>query len=86
MPLLLTKDAFCKKSGRRSAQNRLRIDLAAGDTTVGSRPIPPGILAELHCIAVREGVPVASVALSGIEILLGEHRAREAHDDESADR
>jgi hypothetical protein len=36
---LLTKDAFCKKSGLRSAQNRLRIDLAAGDTTVGPRPI-----------------------------------------------
>ena len=35
---LLTKDAFCKKSGLRSAQNRLRIDLAAGDTTIGSRP------------------------------------------------
>jgi hypothetical protein len=48
-------------------------------------PVPPEILAELHRIAVREGVPVASVALSGIEILLGEHRAREAHDDESAD-
>jgi hypothetical protein len=49
-------------------------------------PIPPEILAELHCIAVREGVPVASIALSGIEILLGQHRAREAHDDDSADR
>jgi hypothetical protein len=49
-------------------------------------PIPPEILAELHRIAVREGVPVASVALSGIEILLGQHRAREAHDDDSADR
>jgi hypothetical protein len=49
-------------------------------------PIPPEILAELRRIAVREGVPVASVALSGIEILLGQHRAREAHDDDSADR
>jgi hypothetical protein len=49
-------------------------------------PIPPEILAELHRIAVREGVPVASVALSGIEILLGQHRARETHDDDSADR
>jgi hypothetical protein len=49
-------------------------------------PIPPEILAELHRIAVREGVPVAAVALSGIEILLGQHRAREAHDDDSADR
>ncbi len=35
---LLTKGAFCKKSGLRSAQNRLRTDLAAGDTTVGPRP------------------------------------------------
>ena len=49
-------------------------------------PIPPEILAELHRIAVREGMRVASVALSGIEILLGQHRAGEAHDDDSADR
>jgi hypothetical protein len=49
-------------------------------------PIPPEIPAELHRVAAREGVPVASVALSGIEILLGQHRAREAHDDDSADR
>ena len=36
--LLLTKEAFCKKSGLRSSQNRLGIDLAADGTTVGSRP------------------------------------------------
>jgi hypothetical protein len=48
-------------------------------------PIPPEIVAELQRIAVREGVPVASVALSGIEILLAQHRAWDAADAQSAD-
>jgi hypothetical protein len=39
---LLTKGAFCKEFGLRWTQNWLRIDLAAGVTTVGSRPTSDG--------------------------------------------
>ena len=57
---LLTKGAFCKKSGLRSAQNRLRIDLAAGDTTVGSRP-----RTAKHCARLRGATTLARRRLGG---------------------
>jgi len=82
---LLTKDAFCKKSGLRSAQNRLRTDLAAGDATVGSRPFHLGCLpramATLVTIPAFWSVAAAilkgagRVLFSGQETLLSPRRA-----------